>query len=124
MPSSSPPRCSDRRCSPGGLALAGALAAAGATGVAASAPALAQDNYEIQVYSAETVAPGATMIELHSNYTFRGGNEAEQGVRPTAHALHETLEVTHGFSPWFEAALYTFTSAQAGHGWNWVGNHL
>jgi hypothetical protein len=124
MPFPSPLRRIDRRGSPGGLALAAALAVAGAAGVAAPAPALAQDNYEIQVYGADTVAPGATMVELHSNFTFRGGDEAEQGVRPTAHALHETLEITHGFSPWFEAALYTFTSAQAGHGWDWVGNHL
>ncbi|HVR06631.1 MAG TPA: hypothetical protein VMW75_01170 [Thermoanaerobaculia bacterium] len=92
--------------------------------ICAPAPAAAQDNYEIQVYGADTVAPGATMVELHSNYTWRGSDEAEQGVRPTAHALHETLEVTHGFSPWFEAALYTFTSAQASYGWDWVGNHL
>ena len=100
------------------------LAAAGVAAAVAPAPALAQDNYEIQVYGAETVAAGSTMVELHSNYTFRGGNEAETGVRPTAHALHEALEITHGFTPWFEAALYTFSSAQARYGWDWVGNHL
>ena len=32
----------------------------------------AQDNYEIQVYGAQTVEKDATMIELHSNYTFGG----------------------------------------------------
>ena len=31
--------------------------------------ALAQDNYEIQVYGSETVPTGKTMVELHSNYT-------------------------------------------------------
>jgi hypothetical protein len=38
------------------------------------APALlrAQDNYEIQVYSVETVKPGDTMVELHSNFTVSG----------------------------------------------------
>lgn len=111
-----------RRLLPG-LALAAVVAAAAGSGIGA-APALAQDNYEIQVYGAETVPAGFTMVELHSNYTFRGGDEAAQGVRPTAHALHETLEITHGFTPWFEAALYTFTSARAGDGWDWVGNHL
>ena len=105
------------------MALAAVLGA-GALAMAASPKAAAQDNYEIQVYGADTVPPGSTMVELHSNFTFRGGDEVAQGVRPTAHALHETLEVTHGFSPWFEAALYTFTSAQAGNGWDWVGNHL
>jgi hypothetical protein len=125
MPQPSPLPGPRRR---GGLALRElALAAAAAAAIVAAgalAPAAAQDNYEIQVYGADTVAPGSTMVELHSNYTLRGGNEAEQGVRPTAHAWHETLEVTHGFTPWFEAALYTFTSARASYGWDWVGNHL
>jgi hypothetical protein len=117
------PRCRRRLPHPR-PALAAALAAAGLVAAGAAAPVAAQDNYEIQVYGADTVAPGSTMVELHSNYTVRGGNEAEQGVRPTDHALHETLEITHGFTPWFEAALYTFTSARAGYGWEWVGNHL
>jgi hypothetical protein len=106
------------------VALAEIMALAAIIAAGAAGPLEAQDNYEIQVYAADTVAPGVTMVELHSNYTFRGGNEAEQGVRPTSHALHETLEVTHGFAPWFEAALYTFTSARASYGWDWVGNHL
>jgi hypothetical protein len=101
-----------------------AVAAVLAAGAGGSPPAVAQDNYEIQVYGSETVPAGSTMVELHSNYTFRGGNEVEQGVRPTTHALHETLEITRGFTPWFEAALYTFTSARASAGWDWVGNHL
>jgi chitodextrinase len=126
MPQPSPtsgPRCRVRPA-PRELALAAGLAAAAIVAAGAAAPAAAQDNYEIQVYGADTVAPGSTMVELHSNYTLRGGNEAEQGVRPTAHAWHETLEITHGFTPWFEAAVYTFTSAQARYGWDWVGNHL
>ena len=50
---------------PGRLA-ALTFAAVGAVG--AGAAARAQDNYEIQVYAAETVTPGVTMFELHSNY--------------------------------------------------------
>src|SRR5256884_2353251 len=34
--------------------------------------AQAQDNYEIQVYSYDTVEPHHTMVELHSNFTFEG----------------------------------------------------
>src|SRR6266404_9783550 len=34
--------------------------------------ASAQDNYEIQVYGAETVPTGSTMVELHSNYAIDG----------------------------------------------------
>ena len=54
----------------------------------------AQNNYEIQVYSSETVAPKTTMVELHSNFTFQGSKEIEDGVLPSQHALHETVEIT------------------------------
>ena len=40
----------------------------------------AQDNYEIQVYGSETVDPGHTMLELHSNYTFNGSKTIIDGV--------------------------------------------
>ncbi len=88
------------------------------------APAAAQENFEIQVYGSETVAPGHTMIELHSNVTARGTTRTENGVRPTEGAWHETIEITHGFTPWFEVGLYIFTSVQPDTGWEWVGDHL
>jgi hypothetical protein len=84
----------------------------------------AQDNYEIQVYGSETVPKGATMVELHSNYTIEGRTQEENGVLPTDHAFHETLEVTHGFTPWFETGFYVFSSARSGQGWQWVGDHI
>ena len=34
--------------------------------------ARAQDNYEIQVYSYDTVPPRSTMVEIHSNFTVEG----------------------------------------------------
>src|ERR1700681_4113140 len=61
-----------------------------------------QDNYEIQVYGSETVASNATMVELHSNFAIVGRQTVENGVLPTDHAEHETLEITHGFNSWFE----------------------
>ena len=33
---------------------------------------LAQANYEIQVYGADTVPANTLMVELHSNYTLKG----------------------------------------------------
>lgn len=90
----------------------------------ASVSALAQDNYEIQVYGSETVDPGRTMIELHSNFTFQGNKSKVGEMLPTNHALHETLEITHGFSSWFETGFYVFTSARSGNGWHWVGSHI
>ena len=86
--------------------------------------ARAQDNYEIQVYGSDLVPTGLTMVELHSNFTFSGSAGIEQGVLPTNHALHETLEITHGFTDWFEIGVYLFTSARDGTGWQWVGDHI
>ena len=84
----------------------------------------AQDNYEIQVYGADTVDPGATMVELHSNFTAQGTKIPVNGVAPTEHAIHETVEITQGWNDWFETGFYIFTSARAGDGWDWVGDHI
>jgi len=86
--------------------------------------AFAQDNYEIQVYGADTVAPGHTMFELHSNFTVQGSKTMVDGLFPTNHAEHETLEITHGFTSWFEVGFYLFTSIHNGQGWDWVGDHI
>jgi len=83
-----------------------------------------QDNYEIQVYGSETVAAGRTMVELHSNFTIEGEGDKINGVFPSRHALHETLEITQGFTPWFETGFYVFSSVQPGQGWLWVGDHI
>ena len=92
--------------------------------LAMSVCAFAQDNYEIQVYGSETVPKSATMVELHSNFTFQGEKQIVNGVIPTEHQLHETLEITHGFTDWFETGFYVFTSAKNGYGWDWVGDHI
>src|SRR5579864_164012 len=85
---------------------------------------LAQDNYEIQVYGVDTVDPHSTMIEFHTNFTAEGSKIAVDGVRPTNHAAHETIEITQGWNDWFETGFYIFTSAQSGDGWDWVGDHI
>ncbi len=97
-----------------------------AAGLAAGAAraARAQDNYEIQVYGSETVAPGRTMVELHSNFTTQGRRAVDDGLSPTWHAEHETVEITHGFTPWAEVGFYVFTSERAGQGAQWVGDHI
>ena len=38
----------------------------------AVAPVRAQDNFEIQIYGSDTVAPKTFMTELHSNYSIDG----------------------------------------------------
>jgi hypothetical protein len=84
----------------------------------------AQDNYEIQVYGVDTVDPRSTMVEFHSNFTVEGSKTPVEGVLPTNHALHETIEITEGWNDWFETGFYIFTSARSGDGWNWVGDHI
>ncbi|HET6936410.1 MAG TPA: hypothetical protein VFI72_16325 [Candidatus Angelobacter sp.] len=86
--------------------------------------ATAQDNYEIQVYGADTVEPGSTMLEFHTNFTAQGRTAVVNGVAPTNHAVHETIEITQGVNDWFETGFYIFTSARAGDGWDWVGDHI
>src|SRR5690242_20898412 len=86
-------------------------------------PLFAQDNYEIQVYPSETVPSGITMVELHSNFTPIGQTIAD-GVRPTQSAVHETVEITRGITPWFEIGFYFFTNITNGYGWQWVGDHI
>jgi hypothetical protein len=86
--------------------------------------ARAQDNYEIQVYGADTVPPASTMVELHSNFTAEGSKTVQDGVLPSNHAEHETVEITQGINSWFETGFYIFTSIQPHGGWQWVGDHI
>ncbi|MGH9558128.1 MAG: hypothetical protein ACRD30_02745 [Bryobacteraceae bacterium] len=88
-----------------------------------SIPLFAQE-YEIQVYPGETVKPGTTMVELHSNFTFEGTKDYIDGVYPTEHQLHETVEITHGITDWFELGWYIFSSEGPGQGWKWAGDHI
>jgi len=87
-------------------------------------PARAQDNYEIQVYGYDQVEPRHTMVELHSNFTIDGSKTMADGLYPTNHAEHETIEITHGFTDWFETGFYIFTSSRSGQGIQWVGDHI
>ncbi|HEU4989474.1 MAG TPA: hypothetical protein VFT41_06815 [Gemmatimonadaceae bacterium] len=98
--------------------LATAAAALCATGLRA------QDNYEIQVYGAPTVEAHSTMFELHSNFAFDGRKNFLDGMYPTEHALHETLEITQGINDWAEVGFYVFTSSRNGQGVQWVGDHI
>lgn len=84
----------------------------------------AQDNYEIQVYASQTQAKNSTIFELHSNYTFDGEREIKDGVRPSYHALHETIEITHGISDIFELGFYLFMNYTSGYGYQVIGTHL
>jgi hypothetical protein len=101
------------------VSLRGVVLLAVAAGIAR-----AQGSYEIQVYASELVSPGTTMVELHSNFTFIGVKSVVDGMYPTEHQLHETLEITHGINDWLELGWYVFTSADSRVGWQYVGDHI
>lgn len=90
----------------------------------------AQDNYEIQVYGSDTIAPRTTMLELHSNFTANGSKPlpgsvyTADGTYPSNHAEHETIEITQGLTSWSEVGFYIFTSSRSGQGIQWVGDHI
>jgi hypothetical protein len=83
----------------------------------------AQDNYEIQVYASPTIGKDTTMVELHSNFSF-AGNGAAEGVVSTNHMDRETIEITHGFTPWFELGFYIFNDIGDMGRSNYVGSHI
>ena len=87
------------------------LTAVGALVVLSVNPAFGQDLFEIQVYPYETVEPHRTMVELHTNYFAVGTTTAELNEYPLNHQTHVTLEVTHGFTKYFELAGYLVTAA-------------
>lgn len=95
-----------------------------------AAPASAQNNYEIQVYGADTVAPQSTMVELHSNVSLSGARPlpgsvyAADSLYPTNHQERETVEITTGINDWSEVGFYIFTAEHSGQGVQWVGDHI
>ena len=84
----------------------------------------AQENYEIQVYPSETMAPGVLLTELHSNYTVEGSTSTQYGMLPTQGQEHETVEFTQGITNWSEVGFYIFTEEHVGTGFQWVGDHI
>jgi len=87
-------------------------------------PAFAQENYEIQVYPSKTADPKSTLFELHTNFIGSGARLISGSVLATHHALHETVEITHGFNSVFELGFYLFASQNPGEGLQYVGTHI
>jgi len=85
---------------------------------------MSQDNYEIQVYGSQTMEKGKTMFELHSNYALNGNKEFIDGVIPSHHAFHETIEITHGINSYFEIGFYFFNAITPSAGFEFAGAHI
>jgi hypothetical protein len=116
-----PRRSSSRRM---GIAWVQVLGCVALLGLFCGTKGVAQGNYEIQVYGSDTVAPKTTMLELHSNFTPEGQIHIINGVYPTNHQEHETVEITQGINSWSEVGFYIFTSEKNGEGVQWVGDHI
>jgi hypothetical protein len=84
----------------------------------------AQDNYEIQVYASPTMEKGSTIFELHSNFTLNGSKVTSDGVLPSHHVVHETIEITHGWNTWFETGFYFFNEIAGNNRTAYVGSHI
>jgi hypothetical protein len=90
-----------------------------------AAPARAQDLFEIQVYPYDTVEPGVTMFEFHTNFIPSGTKTTEGGLYANHHQFHETLEITHGWTKYFETGFYIETAPYVpGEGAKFTGWHI
>ena len=84
----------------------------------------AQDDYEIQVYRSDLTEKGHTIFELHSNFTPVGNKQYSDNIFPSDKILHETLEVTHGFSDIFEVGVYFFNAIGSDGRSGYGGSHI
>ena len=64
------------------------------TTLAGAGRADAQDNYEIQVYGAETVPPKNLMVELHSNFTVSGTRASSGSHTRQTEPIQPTMPCT------------------------------
>lgn len=81
-----------------------------------------QADNEIQVYASPTIGKNRTIIELHSNHTFRGN--ALLADQKQARWTFETLEITHGLSENFELGFYTFAGFSPSGTFQYLGNQI
>jgi hypothetical protein len=88
------------------------------------AHAAAQDLFEIQVYPYETVKPGETMVEFHTNFIPSGTSDTSEGLFANNHQFHETVEITHGWTTMFETGFYIETAHVPGVGEKFTGWHI
>jgi outer membrane putative beta-barrel porin/alpha-amylase len=92
---------------------------------AAPVPAGAQDLFEIQVYPYDTVEPGHTMLEFHTNFIPSGTTDTSDGLFANHHQVHLTAEITHGWTRRFETGFYIETAPYVpGKGARFVGWHV
>jgi hypothetical protein len=89
------------------------------------ARALAQDNFEIQVYDSETAGPWQVGLETHLIYIAIGTTVASpDGEAPTNHQFHLTFEPHVGIGTWVELGMYLQTAVRPDAGFEYAGVKL
>jgi hypothetical protein len=89
------------------------------------ARALAQDNFEIQVYDSETAGPWRVGLETHLIYDVSGTTAASpDGQAPTEHQFHVTFEPHIGIGTWVELGMYLQTALLPDSGFEYAGVKL
>ncbi|HZS36350.1 MAG TPA: hypothetical protein VFF06_05965 [Polyangia bacterium] len=87
--------------------------------------AAAQDQFEIQVYDAETAGPGESGMETHLNFFALGTTGASAaGEAPNQHVTHVTFEPHVGLAWWCEAGAYFQTAFRADGTFDYAGVKL
>ena len=70
---------------------------------------------EIQVYLDDTSAPGASGVDVHNNYVFRGAKvPGYAGEQPPSHVYRLTPEFYYGLTDTLQAGLYVLTTRPSG----------
>jgi len=89
------------------------------------ARALAQDNFEIQVYDSETAGPWHVGLETHLIYIATGTTASSpDGQSPTEHQFHLTFEPHVGIGTWVELGMYLQTALVPDNGFEYAGVKL
>jgi hypothetical protein len=83
----------------------------------------AQAENEIQVYASPTIQKKWTIVELHTNYTFRGAKSFNNPG--DAKWFNTTLEITTGIAKNAELGFYTFAGINPSTGrYEYLGNQI
>jgi hypothetical protein len=84
--------------------------------------ALAQDNFEIQVYDSETAGPGQFGLETHLVWLAAGSTvTSPDGQTATDNQFHLTFEPHLGIGSWVELGAYLQTAVVPHFGYEYAG---
>ncbi len=64
---------------------------------------------------------GRTPQQFHHRWQQDG---AKRHAAHESRGARETIEITHGFTDWFETGFYIFTYQRNSNGFQWVGDHI